>query len=516
MPRLPEACPDLAARLEADDRRYFAAGAVETLLPGGRAWTLPGLGFLAAGSVAWVEDAAELLADPSAWRTALAGTAAAAGAPALRVYARSGQPRLAWVLEALGFVQFEETAWAADPRDLPEPEGSWAFTPVADAAGWEAKATFHAAVGDRPDGHPCAGAAWTALERLKAGAGYLEPWLLREGGSEGPVRGAFGLGRTEGLLRLKNLVLHPEVRGRGAGEAVLAFAAARARALGVPAVGCWALAGEAGERLYRRAGLQEVGRQEAWEAPLPTSGLDEACVGAMARDGFAVVRGLVAPGRAAALAAEGLRLLAEASPEDAGLHWRDTDAGGRVADRLDPVARRSEAFAALARDPGLRGLAEGLLGGPAALFKDKFIAKPPGTEGYGLHQDFPYWARLWVPPGEILTLAVALDPVDRANGGLELFPGLHGAALPCAPGDPFDPEPGLLDGSPSSVPVLAPGDVLAFHSLAPHRSGPNVSPGPRRMVFLTYLHARHLAHLDPGAFEPPAWTPPALSREGPG
>ena len=220
---------------------------------------------------------------------------------------------------------------------------------------------------------------------------------------------------------------------------------------------------------------------------------------AFRRDGFLIARTVLAGGEIDVLHAEWARLWreAEADLDRPGVFWREHDALGRVADRLDPVYPISNAFASVADDARMRALAELAIGAPCVFFKDKLIGKPPGTHGYALHHDYAYWEDLGVGPDEIVTVLVALDPTDETNGGVELFPGLHAVALPRHPLDPLDLDVAGIEGAESCVPRLAAGDALIFHSRIPHRSAPNRSAGSRRVYVVTYMDARHAGRVRP-------------------
>jgi ectoine hydroxylase-related dioxygenase (phytanoyl-CoA dioxygenase family) len=223
-------------------------------------------------------------------------------------------------------------------------------------------------------------------------------------------------------------------------------------------------------------------------------------ISAYRRDGFVVARGVLTSGEIEALRGEEERLWSEAAKdlEREGVFWRKHETLGRVADRLDPVRTISTCFAAVAEDSRMMALASCVLGASSTFFKDKLITKPPGTHGYGLHYDYAYWKDLGVPPDEFVTLSLALDPSDEANGGVELFSGLQAKVLPPSREDPLDLDPASIDGLESRVPELAAGDVLVFHSRVPHRSAPNRSDRARRVYVATYMHARHAGrvHLD--------------------
>ena len=175
----------------------------------------------------------------------------------------------------------------------------------------------------------------------------------------------------------------------------------------------------------------------------------------------------------------------ETSVDHRFVHWRKTTSGERVADRLDPVSTLSEVFRDTATSPALLGMAERLLGGPAFVMKDKLISKLPQTGGYGLHQDWPYWAKTGVGPEEFLTIAIALDPATSENGATAFYKGLHAAPLP-ADETGLDVDPSAVAGLEADLVTLAPGDAVCFHSLTPHQSRPNHSNFARRSWFITY------------------------------
>ena len=152
-------------------------------------------------------------------------------------------------------------------------------------------------------------------------------------------------------------------------------------------------------------------------------------------------------------------------------------------DRLDPVIDVSPPFAALARDPRLHELAKSLLGGDVQLLKDKFIAQPPGAIGYGTHQDAAYWPGLGIDLARFLTAILFIDDAVPENGAIECVAGSH-AALLTDPDVIADPDESLL--GPFRMIEARAGDLLLLHALTPHRSGPNQTDAPRRLVMFTY------------------------------
>jgi len=209
--------------------------------------------------------------------------------------------------------------------------------------------------------------------------------------------------------------------------------------------------------------------------------------------GYLTLRNRFPPGEVEAWQEESERLWRHVHESDAAhrLQYREHESGTRVPDRIDPLLDVSPLFSNVAADPRILEPVARLLGEPPAVMKAKLITKRPGTQGYGLHQDYPYWAALGVPADAMLSVLVAVDPASAENGALEVWPGLHHGILPPPPGDPFDVDESLVDLNAGELIALEAGDLLAFHSLVPHRSGANRSAHSRRAVFLTYVGASH-------------------------
>jgi 2-aminoethylphosphonate dioxygenase len=223
----------------------------------------------------------------------------------------------------------------------------------------------------------------------------------------------------------------------------------------------------------------------------PSRSLAPAEIDAYRREGHVILRGLFELEEIRTWIQECDRLWASVRVErdNPRVQWRGRVDGGEIADRIDPVLDISPVYEALARDPRLLDVAGQLLDGTATPFKAKLITKRPGTLGYGMHQDYPYWELLGLPADDYVNALVAFDPFDGENGSTELFSGMHHARLPAPTGSPLDTDESLLEGQRSVTLELEAGDVVLFHSLTPHRSGPNRGTHPRRGLFLTYVPA---------------------------
>jgi ectoine hydroxylase-related dioxygenase (phytanoyl-CoA dioxygenase family) len=159
-------------------------------------------------------------------------------------------------------------------------------------------------------------------------------------------------------------------------------------------------------------------------------------------------------------------------------------------------------------DPRIAAILRDLFGEEPLAAQSMFYFKPAGGPGQGLHQDNFF---LRVEPGTCIAAWMALDPVDRENGGLHVVPGTHEM-------DIFCPEPGFeLAFSRDTVPVppglslvpvdLDPGDVLFFNGCLVHGSPPNTSRDRFRRTFICHYVGRSSERIS-------HYYPPILTMSG--
>ena len=216
--------------------------------------------------------------------------------------------------------------------------------------------------------------------------------------------------------------------------------------------------------------------------------LDARAVLQYKEDGFLIVRGVFTADEISALDSEAERLYRRSDLIDSDnirCRWQNHFQTGECRfDCFDPVIDLSPAYEGVARSPQMLDLVGQLYGERACLFKDKLIFKPPGAEGYRLHQDYIAWDSF---PTSFLTAIVAIDACDLENGATEVFRGYHLRGC-------MSPEDGMyhqlpdesVDASAGVVLTLAPGDVAVFSGYTPHRSSPNRSRCARRLLYLSY------------------------------
>jgi 2-aminoethylphosphonate dioxygenase len=206
------------------------------------------------------------------------------------------------------------------------------------------------------------------------------------------------------------------------------------------------------------------------------------------RDGFLLLRGALAPHEAADLG-EWVSDL-ESRPEAPG-RWmkyfeRSSADDARQLCRVENFLEYHDGLRGLLQRTDLLAALAALFGEPAVLFKEKINYKLPGGGGFAAHQDAPAFRSF----GQSfhITVLIGVDDATAANGCLEFGRGAP-AGLPLP-----EAEDGTL--APSAIGALAweplptsRADVLFFDSYVPHRSGPNLTSEPRRVLYVTYNRA---------------------------
>lgn len=222
---------------------------------------------------------------------------------------------------------------------------------------------------------------------------------------------------------------------------------------------------------------------EPAHGPLP-----EAAVAFFHRHGY-----LHLPGFFSSKTSAAMRTWADAMqawPETPGkwmMYFETTDRSARQLCRLECFLDYHQGFSDVLNDHTLlQGLSQ-LMAEQAVLFKEKINFKLPGGRGFAAHQDAPAFAAF----GQHyhITAMIGLDAATRANGCLEVVPGLGlRDLLPQAGDGTIDHDTATrLDWHPVET---APGDLLLFDSYLPHRSNDNHTDAPRRALFVTYNRRR--------------------------
>jgi ectoine hydroxylase len=182
--------------------------------------------------------------------------------------------------------------------------------------------------------------------------------------------------------------------------------------------------------------------------------------------------------------------------------WREKTGAPRTAFAAHTY---NEAFRILSRHPRLVEPLQQLFGEPVYVHQFKINAKA-AFEGdvWQWHQDYGTWARDdGMPEPRAMNIAVFLDEVMPINGPLMLIPRSHKHGTLTAGHDTattsyplwtldketvtrLAAEAASPEGGPGIVaPTGKPGSVLMFHGNLVHASPPNITPYPRKIVYLT-------------------------------
>lgn len=108
-----------------------------------------------------------------------------------------------------------------------------------------------------------------ALDRIERGPDVGEMWVVEE---DGRILGSIAMLAEEGMGRLRWLLLHADLRGRGAGRKLVETSLDYARERGFPGVFLTTISGlDAAHHLYRRAGFELTSSE-----PMAKWGIDTA------------------------------------------------------------------------------------------------------------------------------------------------------------------------------------------------------------------------------------------------
>ncbi len=137
--------------------------------------------------------------------------------------------------------------------------------------------------------------------------------------------------------------------------------------------------------------------------------------------------------------------------------------------------------------PKWKGLAEALIGEAATADQPEWFNKPPGTRHVTPpHQDNYYFC---LDPPNILTMWMALDPVDAENGCLRYVEGSHTRGYrKHANSQILGFSQGIVDYTTDDfnrecAAVMRPGDVAIHHGMTIHRADANLSAIRHRRSF---------------------------------
>lgn len=205
-------------------------------------------------------------------------------------------------------------------------------------------------------------------------------------------------------------------------------------------------------------------------------------------DGFFFAEGVIARPRLQALRREARRFmdLADAEMDRLGQSVVGLNHRGKRY-FLSMKARESEVIRDIAFSSEMAAICRATIGDDAWFFLDQFVMKT-AEQGmkFAWHQDsgyIPYDHRPY------LTVWCPLDDVDERNGTVYLLPydraGTRARVAHVAEAGSND-RVGYHGDDPGIPAILKAGDAAVFSSTTFHRSGPNLTRRPRRVLLLQY------------------------------
>jgi ectoine hydroxylase len=168
--------------------------------------------------------------------------------------------------------------------------------------------------------------------------------------------------------------------------------------------------------------------------------------------------------------------------------WREKSGAPRTAFAAHLF---NEAFSLLGRHPRMIHPVEQLFGEQVYMHQYKINAKASFTgDVWQWHQDYGTWARDdGMPEPRAMNIAVFLDEVMPINGPLMLVPRshTHDTTTTSYPLWTLDEATvtKLVHQGGIVAPTGKPGGLLLFHGNLVHGSAPNITPYPRKIVYLT-------------------------------
>lgn len=256
---------DLAADLIESDCRYFDAGATLAPLDGGVLASMPGLERVLGAAVLQRVSPADLRSAPDDWVSAAVSRFQALGCAAARVYVQEVAGPLIDALVAAGFRRRVEIGYLA-PASRSAHEGVVELRAIKGEDDWEAKRKLHAGADVAADGHATAAEDWVELEQRKSEGGQMTPYFIEV---DGDVCGGVSTLEVGGVLRAKNVFVHPDRRRTGIATATMHLLSRRAAEMGKDALGIFGVPGNPGNAVYVRLGMEPAVRQYEWTLRLP-------------------------------------------------------------------------------------------------------------------------------------------------------------------------------------------------------------------------------------------------------
>jgi len=243
------------------DTLYFEAGAVCVEVDGAIIANMPGLENLAAGCVVQRIDMQIVSTDPEAWLDNIELHLKKLAIHRARIYIQSHNDIVSTALRNRGYRPVDEVALLLHTNSRHIQDKSVTLRPILDQEGWDERLSVYRCIERGPDGHVSPPEQWIEMEITKCNTGYMLPYLIYKNED---VCGAVNLAVHQHLVRLKNMVIHPDFRRKNCGASAAGLFSDLAKQYGKFAAGCYAIENQASLPMYKKAGYLPVGKQTEW------------------------------------------------------------------------------------------------------------------------------------------------------------------------------------------------------------------------------------------------------------
>jgi len=257
----------LQSELLESDAAYFDAAAMLEPIEGAVLSRLPGLEHLCAGAVVHRVEANAIRLGAESWVASVEALSRTRQVPRVRLYLHRAEPKIERALRARKYAERREVGLVRTTEVTASDEPAFSgvrLEEVVDLSGWDEKRRIHESTDISADGHPGDARSWCEMEQRRSAHGYMRPFVIRQ---DDAVCGTLCLASRGSLLRLKNLVIHPDWRGRGIATAAVRAAVLLAWRAGYETVGCFAIPGGPALTVYQQAGFHPIVTQTEWLQP---------------------------------------------------------------------------------------------------------------------------------------------------------------------------------------------------------------------------------------------------------
>ena len=169
------------------------------------------------------------------------------------------------------------------------------------------------------------------------------------------------------------------------------------------------------------------------------------------------------------------------------------DAKGNPAQLISWTHLANDFIGVLPRLKKMVSIPEQILDREVSHWHSKISFKNPGSKsGWDWHQDFGHWYREGCLSPDMLSIGIALTPMNQENGSLNFIRCSHKFGridhVPTGHSNSADPEyvTEALKRYEVVPCILNPGDAVVFHCNLLHGSGPNLTEKHRSLIMCSY------------------------------